>query len=431
MSQWELHALPGSSTHDLASLDPHSLVAASYLQLLAPGDWTLVPSSDSRSSPSGSLPYLKHGAETYAGSAILARLLIASDRAPELNAAQKSDSRAFQSLLDSTVLPLVLHSLYSLPQNFDFTRSLLTPSLAFPHNYTRPHALRFAAKEIVDSTHPTWWGLGGETEREAEDERRRKKALLETGIEGIRERKVEERREGKERIKKTLGEGKIVSAARDVFAALESTLAASSTPYFFSSSSPTPIDAHLSALLSLVLYLPLPTPILADLINASFPRLWSHTALLRRTLWSPDSTPPPSTLSSRSSASPSLLAALRSLASAPLSLLSSAVSFPSSARLTRSGAPTAQERRFAQRRRAFFAVCAVGVLGWAAGTGQLPVPSVLGKWGRLLRGRGGRRWVSLMAGTGGEFDDDEEEDEEGEWEEDDEDDEEDDLDDDE
>lgn len=83
-----------------------------------------------------------------------------------------------------------------------------------------------------------------------------------------------------------------------------------------------------------------------------------------------------------------------------------------------------------QRRRAFFAVCAVGVLGWAAGTGQLPVPSVLGKWGRLLRGRGGTRWVSFRAGTAGEFDD-EDEDEEGEWEEDEDDDEEDDLDDDE
>ncbi|KAK4332996.1 Tom37 domain-containing protein [Rhodotorula toruloides] len=406
--RYELHCLPGSHTHDLASLDPHSL--ASYLQLLCPGEWTIVDCSDPGLSPSGSLPFLKRGPDTFAGSAILAHLLQANEQG---NGAVTGDAKAFQALLDTTVLPLVLHSLYSLPQNWLFIRSLLIPSLPWPSAFYRPNALRASARTQVDALHPDWWGLGGEAEKEAEDERRRKKALLETGVEGIRERKEEERREGKERMKKTFGEGKIVSAARQVFTALESTLAASSTPFFFSSPSPSPLDAHLSSLLSLALYLPLPTPILADLINASFPRLWTHTALLRRTLWSSDSLPLPPT---RSSASSSLTASFTGALKALFPLPS-----PFSPRLTRHGAPisshpplTKQDLSFRRKRYTFFAVCAVGVVGWAVGTGQMPLPFG-GRLGRLMGGGAGRRgWVRFRAGEEGEGEDEWEEGEEDE-----------------
>ncbi|GAA5861733.1 hypothetical protein JCM8547_000718 [Rhodosporidiobolus lusitaniae] len=400
----ELHALAGSPTHDLPTLDPESLVAASYLQLLHPGEWTLVPCSDPSRSPSGSFPVLKHGADEFTGSGILNHLLQTSQSSQQVKA---SDEKAFQALLDRTVLPLVLHSLYSLPNNWHFTRSLLVPSLPFPTNFYRPGQLRQAAHDLIDATHPNWWGLGGEAEKEEEAERRRKRALLESGTEGIKERRDETRREGKERVKKTFGEGKIVSAARAVFTALETTLAASSTPFFFSSSSPTPLDAHLSALLSLVLYLPLPQPLLADLINASFPRLWAHSALLRRTLWSPESAPPPSTPSASSASSsspPSFLPGLRDIASLPSTLLSSFGL--SSTPLKRGGKPVAsrkplskQEKDFQRKRWAFYAVCAVGVVGWGVGTGAFPLPG--GRLGRLL----GR---SLSSGG---------DEEDGEWEE--------------
>lgn len=205
---FELHVLPGSRTHDLASLDPDSLVAASYLQLLRPGLYTLVHSPDL------DLPSLRHASQRVPASAILHHLESVTDTPANANSpppasSAAADAKAYHALLDQTVLPLVLHSLYSLPQNWAFVRALLAPELPFPTAFFRPNALRAAARETVDASHPDWWGLGGEAEREAEQERQRKKALLETGVEGVKERQEGERREGKERMKKTFGEGKV------------------------------------------------------------------------------------------------------------------------------------------------------------------------------------------------------------------------------
>lgn len=49
----ELYVLPGSAKYDLPSLDGPSLVAASYLQLVAPGKWTLIECTDASLSPNG------------------------------------------------------------------------------------------------------------------------------------------------------------------------------------------------------------------------------------------------------------------------------------------------------------------------------------------------------------------------------------------
>lgn len=48
-----LYVLPGSAKYDLPSLDGASLVCASYLQLLVPGQWELVESTEQSRSPNG------------------------------------------------------------------------------------------------------------------------------------------------------------------------------------------------------------------------------------------------------------------------------------------------------------------------------------------------------------------------------------------
>lgn len=81
--------------------------------------------------------------------------------------------------------------------------------MSYPTKMWRPAQLRESAQELCEATHPSWWGLGGEAEKEEEAQRRKKKALLDTGIEGVRERKEEERRDGKDRVRNTFGEGKV------------------------------------------------------------------------------------------------------------------------------------------------------------------------------------------------------------------------------
>lgn len=164
-------------------------------------------------------------------------------------------------------------------------------------------------------------------------------------------------------------------------------MAASSTPFFFGSSScvillfffltslmytlrrPTTLDAHLSSLLSLLLFIPLPQPLLADQINASFPRLWAHTSLLRRTLWS---TPPSSSTFSPTSIIPSDLS---------LSNLISVIwSSEGTTKAKVVSKETKKEKEFKQKRLWFFGVVALGCLGWGMGTGAIPLPGRLGIW---------------------------------------------------
>lgn len=162
----------------------------------------------------------------------------------------------------------------------------------------------------------------------------------------------------------------ILASARALFTSLESTLAQSSTPFFFSRSSPSFLDAHLSALLSLVLYLPLPQPLLSALINASFPRLWTHTALLRRTLWS-GSSPNPNASSSFSSPAPP--AGLPRLG-APRHGVNPAGAVADVVSGWMGGQPRrGVEARGNERWVWFTAVAVVGLVGWGLGTGAIGV----------------------------------------------------------
>ena len=100
-----LYVWPGA--HGLASIDPACSVVASYCQLLlSPDDFEIVECSDFNES----LPFLKHGERTYAASAILPYLLQQNlqEKTPGVD-----DSRAIHSLLNFDILPLVLHSLFS------------------------------------------------------------------------------------------------------------------------------------------------------------------------------------------------------------------------------------------------------------------------------------------------------------------------------
>jgi len=51
--------------------------------------------------------------------------------------------------------------------------------------------------------------MGGEAERDEEAAKRQKRALVGSGIEGMKERLDEQKKEGKEKMKRAFGEGKV------------------------------------------------------------------------------------------------------------------------------------------------------------------------------------------------------------------------------
>lgn len=59
----------------------------------------------------GELPFLKDGLERFSSAQILPHLVRSAPL--KLSRADAADGRAFHSLLSTTLLPLVLHSLYS------------------------------------------------------------------------------------------------------------------------------------------------------------------------------------------------------------------------------------------------------------------------------------------------------------------------------
>lgn len=99
--------------------------------------------------------------------------------------------------------------LAQLPQNWSFVRPLLALAIPFPSRLYRPEQMRRSAQHVVTAGHPLWWGMGGEAEAEDQNERNHRRALLEPGVEGLKERLEEQRRESKARMKKTFGEGKV------------------------------------------------------------------------------------------------------------------------------------------------------------------------------------------------------------------------------
>lgn len=118
---------------------------------------------------------------------------------------------AIQSFLSSTLAPLILHSLFSLPLNWTFLRRLLSAALPLPACLYRPELMRAEAREIVEANEclRVLWGMGGEVEGDEERQRRNRRALLEKGGEGWREREDEKRKEGKEEMKATFGRDKV------------------------------------------------------------------------------------------------------------------------------------------------------------------------------------------------------------------------------
>lgn len=196
----------------------------------------------------GKLPCLVVGQEQYSGEEVATQLIKLSTLGYKCSV----DERAYQALLDSTILPLVLHSLYSVPSNFQRIRSLLSRHMTWPANLYQAESSKLASERVVKAKYPGLWGLGGQLQAEEEDERRSKRILLASDWQ---DQQDEDARQRKKKVKLTFSHDKVGCRSprilhqvfktnlasdqlRDMirthFAAFDATLAQSTTGYFFS-----------------------------------------------------------------------------------------------------------------------------------------------------------------------------------------------------
>lgn len=208
-------------------VDPVTLINLSYCTLLIPNAFTLVYSHRELCTV---LPCLTsctadkaiiHGiesdvprlqlspTESYSADQILPFLLSLSTSSTSPSPQLPLDAPAFHSLITSTLTPLILCALYSLPENWNSLRPSLSAALPFPLSFYTPEVMRNNARAFVDAADSTLWGLGGQAEKDQEDERRRTRLLLETGTEAWKERQDQQRQANKKQIENTFGKTRV------------------------------------------------------------------------------------------------------------------------------------------------------------------------------------------------------------------------------
>lgn len=282
----------GGHKDALPSIDPASLYVMSILQMadLSP-TFVAAPPSLLRGDPVPALyacadtPVPEVGAmlaPTPAAAREFLREHTALDR-PLADAPQAASARAVHALLDDEMSDLVLHSLFSLPPNFDAVtaKALVQPGHAWFSSL--PRRLRAAVHERLASPHIALWGVGGSWDREERRQNARwSRAAGIRSTEGVLDPSVQATGPGPEDVRETWERSRIAAQARRVLGAVNAAL---SGEFIGGSSAPTSVDARLYSLLAPLLYTELPIDILAGVLRKEFPRLVEHTQRMHAHLW--------------------------------------------------------------------------------------------------------------------------------------------------
>ncbi|PWN54328.1 3-carboxy-cis,cis-mucoante lactonizing enzyme [Violaceomyces palustris] len=311
MASMRLHVW-GSNLH-LPTLDPTSLYAASLLQAsfhqtaAAQSKYKLSLSSASTSTGT-CVPLLEVTSED--GSVLHLTELekiqelcrdeagLDSELVKPLSAAASAKATALHALLDDELLDLVLHSLFSLPENY---RAVTAPSYASIGSSSThsdatgfnlrlpglnptssiPSRLRNVVQARLASPGVGLWGLGGK-----EDAAQRKEAIeLEEKANIMPKSKRGLDQSMKEKVRDEFERGKLGARARTTLEVFSSLLG--DEAYFFGSSRPSSLDLHLFAYLAplLLCHPSLPASTLPVLLRSEFPNLVRHTENIREELW--------------------------------------------------------------------------------------------------------------------------------------------------
>ncbi|TDL21568.1 hypothetical protein BD410DRAFT_789689 [Rickenella mellea] len=130
-------------------LEPHSLAALLLLQLSIPGHFSIEETANPDTSPSGQLPYLRHGAVTVASFAAIAKYISRSkiaghvDVDAHLDATQRAQCTAWSALVEAQLGDLVAYTFYAIADNYtNFTVPTLSAHMSIPQRYFVPGRLR-------------------------------------------------------------------------------------------------------------------------------------------------------------------------------------------------------------------------------------------------------------------------------------------------
>lgn len=185
---------------------------------------------------------------------------------------------AVHAALDDMLSDLVLHTLFSLPLNFQkVTCQALSQRTTIPSSL--PRRMRAAVRARLESPHIRLWGMGGSWDREERREAQRwqtsaglteaRDPLTSLPRQGFHSSLTSDMREEWER-------SRLATRARRVLSAVAK---------HASTHTATPVDARLYSLLAPLLYVEWPVDTLPALIRHEFPGLVEHTHRMHRLLW--------------------------------------------------------------------------------------------------------------------------------------------------
>ncbi|KAL0577949.1 hypothetical protein V5O48_004056 [Marasmius crinis-equi] len=282
-SKLKLHIWPGKWT--LPSWDPSCLAAVMFLQLSAPGLFSLVEDCNPDASTTGQFPYLQHGdgddEQIYAPlSSIIQHVLSLSLPGVKSTsfAAGAPSQTAWITYAESALGDLVANTFYALPTNWNsLTHPTLVETFPIPQRFYSPFRIRDTYKQRLEAV--DLWCLSG-VELEEEAKKKSGSSFRENGK--GKEKEKEEDFNPRYVFAKVFEREKITEKARSTFTLLSRLLG--SNPFFGDDdgSEPTLLDITIAAHILLLLVPPFPDPLLRDLLNKSFPDLVAHAERMRK-----------------------------------------------------------------------------------------------------------------------------------------------------
>ncbi|KZV97021.1 hypothetical protein EXIGLDRAFT_764775 [Exidia glandulosa HHB12029] len=267
-SATRLHLYIWPGEWGLPSVDAHCLAAALYLQLVAPGRFSLVESADADSAPHGQLPYLVNGEHRISGFAAIVKYLD-NTLDDQLSATETATSLAWRAYIDLHCGNLLAHSLFAVgPNYYPLTHTMLATHLPVPQRYYVPQRLRTLYRPRLEDV--AMWDIG-----HGEEEKEKEKASREDAW--TRAKKSLTTDDASAKVRLAFGRERVLEKARDALDPLARLL---DSRDFIYQHRPTSIDLLLAAHVLLLVDPPYPDPLIGTLITESYPSLAAHARLI-------------------------------------------------------------------------------------------------------------------------------------------------------